>query len=150
MAAVSTPRGEVLGQQFNPLANQDIETMLQSERAQDLLANTGRGANGSMPNSLEWERDPEKVESEAVSLVGADAEVQAFGGLVEGSDAPLFLLGTLARAVDESVVITARTLALPVGDPERALVGEDGYLADAELESVIEGAVAANEAVELK
>lgn len=150
MAAVSTPKGEVFGQQLNPLANRDIETMLQSDRAEDLLANTGGGANGSMPNSLDWEREPEQVESEDASLVGTDAEVQAFGGLVEGSNAPLFLLGTLARAVDESVVITAGTLAFPVADPDLEFVGDAGYLADGELDRVIEGAVASNEAVELE
>lgn len=147
MAAVSTPKGEVFGQKLNPLANRDLESLLQSDRASDLLANTDGGTNGS-PGSLDWEREPEQVDSEDASLVGTDAEVQAFGGLVEGSDAPLFLLGTLARAVDESVVITAGTLALPVADPERDLVGGDGYLGDEEVGAVMDGAVAANEAIE--
>jgi len=150
MAAVSTPKGEIAGQTLNPLANRDIEDLLTDDRATELLSGSGGSGEGGAPSELDWEREPEEIETEDTELVGEDGELKAMAGIAEDGDSLSFVLGALTRSVDENVVISAGLFALPAEDEDRDYVGEDGFLTEDELETVLEGAVASTEAVELE
>ena len=133
MGVLSTPTAEVGGEVQTPFASEDLETLLGGSRAKSLLRQAGLDRAGE----FEWLAGPVEVTEEAVaeafgdagaevadtwpelgslSVLGADAEVKSFAGVIGGGEGPTAVGLHVARVqVDGNTVIAAGVHRTPTG-----------------------------------
>jgi hypothetical protein len=133
MGVLSTPTAEVGGEIQNPFASEDLGTLLGGNRARMLLQQAGLDRAGE----FEWLAGPEEVTAERVaetlgnegtqvpktwpefdslSVLGADAEVKSFAGVIGGGEGPTAVGIHVARVrSDGNTVIAAGVHRTPAG-----------------------------------
>ncbi|WP_159901721.1 DUF6517 family protein [Salinirussus salinus] len=133
MGVLSTPTAEVGGEIQNPFASEDLGTLLGGNRARMLLQQAGLDRAGE----FEWLAGPEEATAERVaetlgnegtqvpktwpefdslSVLGADAEVKSFAGVIGGGEGPTAVGIHVARVrSDGNTVIAAGVHRTPAG-----------------------------------
>jgi len=132
MGVLSTPSATVAGQDANPIIQVSSEDLLTRDETADLLSNAGI----SDADSIEWEAGPESVSAESdyetPELMGEEAELELFTGVVSGGEAPWGVTLGIARGTPDDHVITIGLNRRPVGTAEGGLeaVQADQHVVD--------------------
>jgi murein DD-endopeptidase MepM/ murein hydrolase activator NlpD/tetratricopeptide (TPR) repeat protein len=127
VALVSSPDVSPAGQPLNPLATKPLGELLTSEAGEQFRAQLGIES--------EFARGPEAVGTGDGRLFESSTDVSTFAGVTE---AGTFALVNTTRADEGSdAVLVGHAWTTDVEDPERPLVGPDGYVEETMVEDTI-------------
>jgi hypothetical protein len=115
LSVLATPNASVAGQSANPLVGESTETMLRREAARRMLKRAGI----TDAEDVEWLSGPTTVsdvpDGTEFTLLGAEARLESFQGVVSGTDGPWRVVVHVARATPDDHVVAAGVQRSPLG-----------------------------------
>lgn len=140
LGVFATPTASIGGQEVSTLVGMDTKQLLSQEAIGRLLGQSGIVS----VDSVEWLIEPSPTDftlsQPGFELLGQDAELQSFTGVLSGEDGAWGVLLAVSRITDSDHIVAASGISRPVGTPDGgAELGVSGWGTAELLNRILQG-----------